>query len=66
MKPTVEHFEYLDCLRESGATNMFGAAPYVQEEFGVDRKTAREIVTAWMKSFSDDKTPEQRILELAL
>ena len=33
-----EVFDYLDILRESGVTNMFGATPYIQEEFGVDKK----------------------------
>lgn len=30
-----EYFEYLDELRESGVTNMFGAAPYLVSEFGI-------------------------------
>lgn len=30
---TDDHLEYLDGLRESGATNMFGARPYLMEEF---------------------------------
>lgn len=49
MEITKEHEEYLDGLRESGKTNMFAAAPYVEQEFGVDRKEAKEIVSAWMK-----------------
>ncbi len=48
-----EYFEYLDVLRESGATNMFGAGPYIQNEFGLDRHKAREVVLAWMGSFSE-------------
>lgn len=44
-------FVYLDALRESGATNMFGAGPYVEQEFNVDRQTARELVLEWMKTF---------------
>ena len=28
-----EHLEYLDALRESGETNMFGARPYQMREF---------------------------------
>jgi hypothetical protein len=30
---------------------MFGAAPYLQEQFKLDRKTARDVLIAWMKSF---------------
>jgi len=42
-------FIFLDTLRESGATNMFGAGPYVQEEFELNKYDARELVKAWMK-----------------
>ena len=44
-------YQFLDDLRDSGATNMFGADPYVQREFDLERKEARELVTAWMGSF---------------
>ena len=54
-----EFFAYLDDLRESGVTNMFGAGPYVEEEFELSKKAARLVVTAWMGTF--DKTePEVR------
>jgi hypothetical protein len=48
-----EVFEYLDKLRESGITNMFGAAPYVQSEFGVDQKEARKLLSEWMRTFGE-------------
>jgi hypothetical protein len=44
-------FEYLDELRESGVTNMFGAATYIADEFGMDIRRARKFLTAWMKNF---------------
>ena len=43
-----EYFDFLDELRLSGETNMFGAAPYLQAEFGIDKKEAREILQNWM------------------
>ena len=46
-----EYFEYLDLLRESGETNMFGASPYLQEAFDLGRHEARNILSAWMKQF---------------
>jgi len=50
--PTQEEVnEFLNELRDSGVTNMFGAGVYVQEEYGVTRDEAREFVTTWMKSF---------------
>lgn len=48
-----EHLTYLDALRESGATNMWGAGPYLEKEFGVSRKDAKIIVLYWMGTFSE-------------
>ena len=47
------HLEYLDQLRESGVTNMFGAAGYLMREFGMGQPTAITILSYWMKSFGD-------------
>ena len=52
-KATQEQLEYLDGLRESGETNMFGAGGYVVGRFGVTRNEAREIVQHWMDTFED-------------
>ena len=46
-----EVYEYLNDLRESGVTNMFGASPYLQEEFGIDSREARAWLSSWMKDF---------------
>lgn len=56
----VEAFEFLDELRESGAVNMFGASSYVVSELGHDSKTARNLVTAWMKSYDGETSVEDR------
>ena len=47
-----EYFDYLNELKDSGETNMFGAGFYLQEEFGLSRKESREVLLAWMKSFN--------------
>ena len=47
-----EHLNYLDILRESGVTNMYGAGSYIQKEFAVDRREARTILQYWMSNFS--------------
>lgn len=47
-----EVFQFLEDLRESGATNMFGAAPYLEDEFGMTRADAREWLREWMGSYS--------------
>ena len=51
---TDEMLEYLDDLRESGVTNMYGAGRYVEKEFDVDRREASDIVGYWMKTFGKD------------
>jgi hypothetical protein len=48
-----EYYEYLDLLRETGATNMFGAGPYLQEAFGLSRYEAKDVVLSWMESYGE-------------
>ena len=50
---TQEHCDYLLELRDSGETNMWGAAPYVEREFGVTKKEARQILIEWIESFKE-------------
>ena len=49
-----EVFLYLDELRQSGETNMFGAAPYLVERFEMSREEARDMLSLWMKSYNKD------------
>jgi hypothetical protein len=51
MKLTEEHKEYLMALRDSGATNMWGAGPYLEAQFGLTRAEASDILIEWIKSF---------------
>ena len=53
---------FLNDLRDSGVTNMFGAAPYLQKEFGIDQKSAREVLANWMQSFSENLKYKDRKL----
>jgi hypothetical protein len=32
---------------------MFGAAPYLQDEFGLTREEARGTLSKWMKTFGE-------------
>lgn len=50
---TDDHLVYLDMLRDSGTVNMFGAAPFVMDQFGLNAGDARKVVTHWMKTFSE-------------
>jgi hypothetical protein len=55
---TDEHLEYLDELRESGVTNMFGARPYLIAEFPeLKIDEAGKILSYWMKTFSERHKP---------
>lgn len=51
---TDEHLEFLDELRDSGVTNMFGAASYISDEFEIDKKEAGEILQYWMNTFGEE------------
>lgn len=48
-----EHLEYLDDLRESGVTNMFGASSYLVEEFNLNTSEAKAVLTYWMTTFRE-------------
>ena len=43
-----KYYKFLDELRASGETNMFGAAVDLQEKFGMERVKARKILQEWM------------------
>jgi len=45
---------FLNDLRDSGVTNMFGASPYLQKEFGLEKGEARQVLANWMQSFSEN------------
>ncbi len=49
-----EVFKYLNELRESGITNMFGARPYIINNFVIEGKEAGRLLTIWMKVFNDE------------
>ena len=45
----MEYFIYLNRLRESGETNMFGASPYLQCAFSMKKREASKILVEWMQ-----------------
>ena len=53
-KTTNEYWIYLEELRRSGVTNMFGATPYLAEEFGLDKNEARKILGDWMMNYNPE------------
>jgi hypothetical protein len=58
----IDYYYFLDGLRESGVTNMYGAAPYLADEYDMTTKYAREILAKWMQSYDPNLTPEDRVL----
>ncbi len=55
---TNKYWIYLEQLRRSGETNMYGAAPYLACEFGLDSRDAREILADWMKNYNPNDYKE--------
>lgn len=49
------YYDYLEELRQSGVTNMFGAAPYLMREFALSYDEASKILSDWMHNY---KQPE--------
>jgi hypothetical protein len=48
---TTEELEFLDRLRITGSTNMFGAQPALAAEFGLPDDEARDVLVFWMQSY---------------
>ena len=49
-----KYWIYLEEIRRSGVTNMFGAIPYLQNRFGLSHKQARDVLAEWMINYNQD------------
>ncbi len=49
-----KYWIYLENLRKSGVTNMYGAAPYLEKSFGLSHKEARDVLSDWMKNYNPE------------
>jgi hypothetical protein len=47
-----EVFLYLDELRQSGKTNMYGAVNYIEKDFEVDKNIAIRFLSEWMENYN--------------
>lgn len=54
MKTTNEYWIFLENLRRSGETNMYGARPYLEKAFGLDKREAGKILADWMRNYNPD------------
>ena len=49
---TEKHYDFLDGLRESGITNMWGASAHLEDEFPeLNKQEAKAVLLAWMDQF---------------
>ena len=56
-----EYFDFLEKLRDSGVTNMYGATPYLQKQFPElrhDFKRAVNILHSWFDTFKTGRKEE--------
>ncbi len=47
-------FDYLNDLRDSGETNMFGAGSYLVNKFGINKSDASRVLSKWMDNFNEE------------
>jgi hypothetical protein len=47
-------FEFLNRLRESGETNMYGASPYLACAFSLHKREASKILMEWMQWVNEE------------
>jgi hypothetical protein len=59
MKFDEKYYDFLDGLRESGTTNMFGATPYLKKAFKLKEEQAKEILLDWMHTYTNTKQKTQ-------
>lgn len=48
-----KYFDWLEDLRRSGITNMFGAVPYLQTRFKLSEQSATNVLSYWMQNYEE-------------
>jgi len=49
-----QYYKILEAIRESGITNMFGAAPYLKELCPeLSHKEAQAVLVNWMRNYNE-------------
>lgn len=51
-KTTNKYWIFLENLRRSGVCNMYGAVPYLMEEFDIGSAEAQDILVDWMENYN--------------
>lgn len=52
-KTTNKYWLFLEQLRRSGVTNMYGATPYLMIAFGLSQNEAMNVLADWMKNYNE-------------
>lgn len=58
-----KYFAFLDALRDSGSTNMWGASANVQRKFACGSTEAAEAHKLWMDTFDGETKLSERVLK---
>ena len=48
-----EYYMFLEDLKLSGITNMYGATPYLEEAFDISRNKASAVLLEWMQNYEE-------------
>lgn len=59
MRTTNKYWIYLENLRRSGIVNMYGATPYLENEFGLSHSEARSVLADWMRNYNPEDYAEE-------
>ena len=51
---TNKYWLYLEQLRKSGVTNMYGATPYLEKAFKISYNEAETILADWMDNYNKE------------
>lgn len=49
----LKYYEFLEALRKSGETNMYGASPYLAQYFRLENRHADSILAEWMNNYDE-------------
>lgn len=58
-----QYWNYLETLRRSGITNMYGAIPYLMKEFKIEYSEAKDILRSWMQNYNPDDYKDMEVKE---
>ena len=61
-----KYWIFLENLRRSGDTNMFGAAPWLMNAFDLKYDQARNILADWMRNYNPADYDEEDVEDVQM